>query len=65
MLHAIAECHAIDEIKDIRDETRALELYAQQARNIEAEKRAAEIRTRAERKTGSLLQAATTAHKQK
>jgi hypothetical protein len=43
--------------KDIRDKVRALELYAQQARNFEAEKRAASIRIRAELKTGELLRA--------
>ena len=55
MVHAIAECIRVDEVKDVRDKARALELYAQQARNIEAEQRAAGIRIRAERKTGQLL----------
>jgi len=55
MVHAITECHKIDEVKDLRDKARALELYAQQAKNTDAERRAAEIRIRAERKTGSLL----------
>jgi hypothetical protein len=56
MVTAIAECHRIDEVKPIRDKARALELYAQQARNLEAERRAAEVRVRAERRAGELLQ---------
>jgi hypothetical protein len=32
---------AVDEVKDIRDKAMALEKYAQQARHIDAEKRAA------------------------
>jgi len=55
MVYAIAECHAIDEVKDIRDKAMALELYAKQARNTEAERKASEIRLRAERRTGELL----------
>jgi hypothetical protein len=55
MVYAIAECHAIDEVKDIRDKAMALELYAKQARNTDAERKASEIRLRAERRTGELL----------
>ncbi len=55
MMAAIAVCCEIDEIKDLRDKVYALQLYAQQAKNYEAETRAAEIRIRAERKTGQLL----------
>ncbi len=55
MCKAIAECHRIDEVKELRDKARALEVYAQQARNTEAEDKAREIRVRAERRTGELL----------
>ena len=55
MCRAIAECHRVDEVKDLRDKARALEVYAKQARNTEAERRASEIRLRAERRTGELL----------
>jgi len=45
-----------DEVKDIRDKALAFEAYAQQVKNTEAECRACEIRLRAERKAGQLLQ---------
>jgi len=55
MCRAIAECHRIDEVKELRDQARALEIYAQQARNTEAEDKAREIRIRAQRRMGELL----------
>ena len=55
MCRAIAECHSVDEVKDIRDKARALEAYANQAKNTDAERKALEIRLRAERKTGQLI----------
>ena len=55
MIYAIAECHQVDEAKDIRDKARAMEVYASQAMNIDAERQAADIRIRAEVKTGELL----------
>ena len=55
MCHAIAAAHAVDEVKDIRDKARAIEMYARQAQNTEAERQAIEIRLRAERKCGELL----------
>jgi hypothetical protein len=55
MVLAINECHKTDEVKDIRDRALALEYYARQAKNEEAERKAAEIRIRAERKVGELL----------
>ena len=55
MCHAIAEAHAVDEVKDIRDKAMALEHYARQARNTEAERQAIQIRMRAEQRCGELL----------
>lgn len=55
MVNAIAECHRVDEVKDIRDKAMALEAYARQAKNTEAERRAADVRIRAEIRTGELL----------
>ena len=55
MCTAIADCHRIDEVKDLRDKAMALELYAKQAKNFEAERKASQIRLRAERRTGELL----------
>jgi hypothetical protein len=55
MLVAINECHQTDEVKDIRDRALALEHCARIAKNLDAERKAAEIRIRAERRTGELL----------
>ena len=55
MCQAIVACASVDEVKDIRDKARALEVYAHQAQNEEVEIKAAEIRIRAERKAGELL----------
>src|SRR5260364_314105 len=55
MCKAIAECHRVDEVKELRDKASALEVYAQQARNTEAEDKAREIRNRAQRRMGELL----------
>lgn len=57
MVRAIVECHQVDELKDMHDKARALEMYAKQAKNIEAERRATEVRIRAERRVGQLLMA--------
>lgn len=56
MCTAIAQCYEVDEVKDIRDKAMAMQAYAKQALNLDAEKKAAEIRIRAERKTGQLMQ---------
>jgi hypothetical protein len=55
MCFAIAECVAVDEAKDIRDKAAALEAYYRQARNLDAEREAANVRLRAERRVGELL----------
>jgi hypothetical protein len=54
MCRAIEAAYEVDEVKEIRDQAIALETYARQARNVEAERRACEIRLRAERKAGKL-----------
>lgn len=55
MCSAIAACIAVDEAKDIRDKALALEAYYRQARNLDAEREAANVRLRAERRVGELL----------
>jgi hypothetical protein len=55
MCHAIAEAHAIDEVRHIHNNVVAVQAYAHQARNFEIEQMAAEIRVRAEIRAGELL----------
>jgi hypothetical protein len=55
MFHAIAECHSIDEVKELRSKARALEVYARQALIKDAERKCVEVRIRAERRAGQLL----------
>jgi phage N-6-adenine-methyltransferase len=55
MRSAIVEARKVDEVKDIRDKARALEVYTAQARDRLAERQVAEIRVRAERRCGELL----------
>jgi len=56
-MRELAIAHKLDEVKDIRDKALALEIYARQANNLEAEDRCKEIRIRAERKWGQLYSA--------
>ncbi len=55
MCCAIEAAYRVDEVKDIRDKAIAFEVYARQAKNTEAERRACMVRLRAERKAGKLL----------
>lgn len=55
MCTAIAAAYEVDEVKHIHDKALALEIYARQSRNVEAERQACEIRLRAERRAGQLL----------
>jgi len=55
MIAAIAECHRVDEAKTIHDKALAMELYAKQAMNLDAERKATDIRLRAEKRAGKLF----------
>lgn len=55
MCQAIAACHSVDEVAEMHNKALALEVYARQAMNVEAERKATEIRLRAERKAGQMM----------
>lgn len=55
MVSAIAECHRVDEVKDLANKAQALALYARQAQNVDAERKATAVRLRAERRAGELF----------
>lgn len=59
--NAVAECHRIDDAKDIADKALALQAYARQARDPDMERWVAEIRLRARRRVGELSAALETA----
>jgi cell division protein FtsB len=51
---ALAACRNVDDIKDVRDKSEAMRLYAKQANDTELEQWAAEIKLRAQRAIGEL-----------
>jgi hypothetical protein len=53
---AVAECRSVDDAKDIRDKAIAMQVYGRQAKNKDLEADAVEIRMRATRKLGALMQ---------
>jgi len=62
MCRAIAECHDVDEVKEVRDRALAAAIYAQQVKNVDAERKVVAIRLRAERRLGELLREMKAAH---
>jgi hypothetical protein len=54
---ALAAAKAVDEVKEIHNQSEAMRAYAKQAKNKQLEIDAAEIRIRAERRIGELMKA--------
>jgi hypothetical protein len=54
---ALAEAKAVDEVKEIRDRAIAMKTYASQAKNLQLEIDAVQIRIRAERRLGEMIKA--------
>ena len=59
--HALQQATAVDEVKDIKDKTEALRLYARQANDRDMEVWTSEIKVRAVRRIGELSAALETA----
>lgn len=53
---AVADAKSVDEVKEVRDRSEAIRVYARQASNRDLEIDAAEIRFRAERRLGEMIQ---------
>jgi len=52
---ALAAAHSVDEVRAIRSRAEAVRVYAKQARDLDMQNMAAEIRIHAERRAGQLL----------